>query len=65
MSAVRQLQLPADLCAEADRVFGEKFGTLEELLIFLLRALVNQDAVKADQLEEHIVEQRLKELGYL
>jgi hypothetical protein len=65
MTEVRQVQLPQDLCAAAEKKFQLQFGTLEELLTFVLRDLLRDDALQADLAEERLVEQRLRELGYL
>lgn len=61
----RELRLPADLCRQAEQRFGQRFGTLEELLEFILRELLGDAALQMDQTEQHIVEERLRELGYL
>ena len=65
MSELRTLQLPADLCEAAEKRFGHLFGSVEETLTFILRDLVRDDAITADQAEERMIEDRLKELGYL
>jgi hypothetical protein len=65
MTETRQVILPADLCAVAEQRYQGKFGTLEELLTCVLRELVRDDAFQADEAEQRIVEQRLRELGYL
>lgn len=65
MSELRIVQLPADLCAAAEKNFSHLFGNVEELLTFVLRDLVRDDASKADQAEERLIEDRLKDLGYL
>lgn len=65
MSDLRIVQLPADLCGIAEKDFGHLFGNVEELLTFILRDLVRDDASKADQAEERLIEDRLKDLGYL
>ena len=39
MTEMRDVQLPADLCAAAEKKFGHVFTSLEELLIFVLRDL--------------------------
>ena len=62
---MRDVRLPADLCAAAEKTFGHVFGSLEELLIFVLRDLSRDDASSADQAEQRLVEERLRELGYL
>lgn len=63
--AMRQLRLPEELCAAAEAKFGEQFQTLEELVTFLLRELLTDDAAKHDEGEELLVEERLRELGYI
>lgn len=63
--ATRQLQLPEELCAAAEAKFGPQFRTLEELLTFLLRELLTDDVRKQDEAEQQLVEQRLRELGYI
>ena len=65
MSELRMVRLPADLCEAAEKRFGPLFGNVEEVLTFILRDLVRDDAIVADQAEERMIEERLKELGYL
>lgn len=65
MNEKREIQLPADLCAAAELKFAKSFGNVEELLAFVLRNLLNDEASKMDAAEQELVEQRLRELGYL
>ncbi len=65
MSENREIQLPEDLCAAAEARFAKSFGTLEEFLTFVLRNLLKDEATKMDAAEQELVEQRLRELGYL
>lgn len=65
MSELRDVRLPADLCAAAERRFGQSLGSLEDLLVFLLRNLLRDDAPQLDAAEQALVEERLRELGYL
>jgi hypothetical protein len=65
MSESRIVQLPADLCAAAEKKFGHLFGNVEELLTVILRDLAKDAAIEADQAEQRLIEERLKELGYL
>jgi hypothetical protein len=64
-SEMREVQLPVDLCDDAERRFGARFGSLEELLTFVLRELLRDQAAEMDQSEQRIIEQRLKDLGYI
>jgi hypothetical protein len=61
----RTVNLPEDLCTEAEKWMTGRFDTLEALLGFLLQEIVKNDAGRLDQAEEEIVEQRLRDLGYI
>ena len=65
MSESREIQLPADLCATAEKKFAGTFRSVDELLAFVLRELISGDTVELDRAEQAVVEQRLKDLGYL
>lgn len=62
---VRAVRIPEDLAAAVEKKYARQFGTLEELLEFVLRELARDEAAQADQREQDLVEQRLRELGYL
>lgn len=62
---MRSVNLPADLCVQAEQRFASKFANLEQLLEFVLRDLLRDDAAVADEQEQRLVEQRLRDLGYL
>ncbi|MGA9801337.1 MAG: hypothetical protein WBQ68_20130 [Terriglobales bacterium] len=64
-SELREVRLPAELCSEAERRYAARFGDLEQLLTFLLRELLRDDAAQMDQAEQSVVEQRLRDLGYI
>jgi hypothetical protein len=61
----RSVKLPAALCEAAEKKFSARFGTIEEFLTFVLQELVRDDAAQMDQDEQRIVEERLKDLGYV
>jgi hypothetical protein len=65
MSEMRTVQLPSDLCAHAEKKFSHVFGNIEEMLDFVLRDLLRDEALAADESEQRLVEDRLRELGYL
>jgi hypothetical protein len=65
MTEMREVRLPAELCAAAEKKFSHKFGSLEELLTFILRDLSRDDALQLDRAEQRIIEERLRELGYI
>jgi hypothetical protein len=62
---MRTVTLPNELCSQAEKKFGERFSTLEQFLEYVLRELVRDDAAQADEREQRMIEQRLKDLGYL
>jgi len=62
---MRDVRLPADLCGAAEKKFAHTFGSVEELLTFILQDLSRDDASQLDQAEQRLVEERLRELGYL
>ena len=64
-SDVREVRLPDELCNEAERRFGARFGSLEEFLVFVLRELLRDQAAQMDQDEQRVIEKRLKDLGYI
>ena len=65
MTRVRKVSLPQDLCEEAEKQFEGRFNNVEALLTFALQELTKADASLLDQAEEQMIEQRLKDLGYL
>jgi len=65
VTELRDVRLPADLCTVAEKKFGHNFGSVEELLTFILQDLSRDDASQLDQAEQRLVEERLRELGYL
>ena len=65
MTQYRTLQLPADVCAQADQWLNGRFDNIEALIDFLLREIMKDDGSTLDQREEEIVQQRLRDLGYI
>jgi hypothetical protein len=65
MSEVREVSLPAELCEAAEKKFAQKFSSLEELLTFILREVLRDETSKLDRAEQRIIEERLRELGYI
>lgn len=62
---MRDLRLPTQLCDQAERRFGARFASVDELLVFVLRELLRDEAAQMDQAEQSVIEQRLKDLGYI
>ncbi len=65
MTQTRPIHLPEDLCAAAEVKFAGRFATIEDLLILSLRELLSDRAEQADAAEQQMLEQRLRDLGYL
>jgi len=65
MTEMREIRLPADLCAAVEKRFSHAFGSVEELINFILRDLSQDQAAQLDESEQRLVEDRLRELGYL
>jgi hypothetical protein len=65
MSESREIRVPADLCLAAEKKFGGLFSSVDELVAFLLQELVQADTVDLDRAEQAVVEQRLRDLGYI
>jgi len=62
---MRVVELPARLCEAAERRFGARFNSVEEFLIFALSEFSRDDAAQMDEAEQRVIEQRLRDLGYV
>ena len=65
MAGKRTIELPEDLCSAVEQKFAHRFGGVEELLTAALVELGREDAMKMDEQEQQIIEERLKGLGYI
>jgi hypothetical protein len=65
MDGKRSVALPEELCLAVEKKFAHRFGGLEELLTAALEELGRDDALKMDEKEQQIIEERLKGLGYI
>ena len=63
--SVREVRLRSELCSAAEQRYGAQFGGLEQFLEFVLQRLLKDDATPMDQSEQRIIEERLKDLGYI
>jgi hypothetical protein len=61
----RDVKLASSLCDAAEKKFGARFGGLEPFLNSVLRELVRDDSAQMDENEQRLVEERLKDLGYI
>jgi hypothetical protein len=65
MTGKRQISLREELCASAEQKLGARFESLESFLEYMLQELVRNDAEEFDKAEQSVLEQRLRDLGYL
>jgi len=65
MTQYRTVTLPEDLCAAAEKCLTGRFDSLEALFSFLLQEIAKDNTGRRDAADEQIIEQRLKDLGYL
>ncbi len=65
MSEMREVRLPEELCAAAEKKYAARFKSVEELLQFVLQDLMRDEASQLDQAEQRAIEERLRALGYL
>jgi hypothetical protein len=65
MGTIRSVAVPEELCVAAEQKFAHHFGTVDELVAELLRQLLQENALAMDEKEQHIIEERLKGLGYI
>jgi hypothetical protein len=65
MSEMREVRLREELCAAAEKKFAGRFNSVQELLEFVLQDLLRDDAAQLDEAEQRMIEERLRELGYI
>jgi hypothetical protein len=65
VSDFRLVRLPEELCGQAERWLKGRFDSLEALITFALQEIVSDDGSKLDEQEEEMVQQRLRDLGYI
>lgn len=62
----REIRLPAQLCAAVERLIeGTRFKTVEEFVAFVLQELTAHHSAQFDERERKVIEDRLRDLGYL
>ena len=62
---LRQVGLPAELCEQIEKRFATQGRSLEQFMIFAMQELLRDDAAQMDNAEKGMIEQRLKDLGYI
>lgn len=61
----RTVRLPEELCGRAEIWLRGRFENLDALIVFLLQEIMKDDGANLDQQEEEMVQQRLRDLGYI
>jgi len=62
----REVRLPAHLCEAAEQLIkNTKFKTVEEFLSFVLEELTSGNSAQSEAQERKVIEERLRDLGYL
>lgn len=62
---LREVRLSRELCDAAERKYGSRFGGLEPFLNFVLQEATRDEATAMDEAEQRIIEERLRDLGYV
>ena len=65
MAGLRTVGLNEELCSAAEKKFGERFATVDDLLNAVLLELLRGDSAELDEREQRIIEERLRGLGYV
>ena len=65
MNQYRSIRVPEELCQEAENWIKGRFENLEALITFALQELVKADSSRLDRQEEDMIQQRLRDLGYI
>ena len=60
------VRLPRELCdALREQIQGTRFKSVEEFLAYVLKEVTGRASAQADEKEKSLIEQRLRDLGYL
>ena len=64
-SEMRVIRLSEELCVRAEARYAAQFGSIDELVTAVLQELLRDDAAQLSRAEEQIIEERLRDLGYV
>ena len=66
INSARELRLPEHLCEAAEQLIkGTRFKSVEEFLSFVLQELISRNSAQSEAEERKVIEERLRDLGYL
>ena len=61
----RKISVPEDLYLELEARLGPHFGSVDDMICFIIRELLRSDTRALDEAEQQMIRTRLKDLGYL
>ena len=61
----REIRIKESLYQAIQDRFGPQFGSVDELVGFVLQELLRNDTTALDESEQQMIRARLKDLGYL
>jgi hypothetical protein len=61
----REIRIKESLYQAIQDRFGDQFGSVDELVGFVLQELLRDDTTTLDESEQQMIRSRLKDLGYL
>ena len=60
------IELPRDLCEAVEKKYiGERFKDMNALIEYLLEQIIDDEALRMDEDERELLEQRMRDLGYI
>lgn len=62
---LRPVQLPEQLCEVLEQRFSGQYGSLDLFIQIVLEELLRSDPSRLDASEQRMVEDRLRDLGYM
>jgi len=61
----RTIRISEELCKQAESWLKGRFESLDALITFALQEITKDDGSNLDQAEEELIQQRLRDLGYI
>ncbi len=62
---LREVKIPGDIYQAVQDRFGRQFNSVDDFVEFALRELLRDDSGALDESEQQMIQNRLKDLGYL
>jgi hypothetical protein len=61
----REISIPESLYLDLEARLGPHFGSVDDMICFMVRELLRSDTRTLDQAEQQMIRTRLEDLGYL